>query len=376
MWLLAGMLLCTIFQIIPASRAFSQSAPDLESRKQAAYQKFHHGQVREAAREIAELAKQETDKHTKAYLLRDLTEICSVAFELGCAVEAEVAAYEIVKDDDALKPLFSDLYAYYVRAQVWANNPEVLKGIFRDNKVPFNPAAAPYPAASANLAAVIYFLRANDIRLVEKAYSSAVMSLLLIDPKDKYSICKLLAELLESLITQQDIASAQTLARLIDPYMSANLNHEGPVFANYVMVLTKLIAMTTRSKQVASVLEEGIRLNERLDINDSVRLYRISTSNSLASLSTLFEGTADEAAAIHARHPLQKQRDAILARGHFENLQEFYFGLSDLLIDSFKDRARMQVWKPLFGSVPEAWQLKGLIEEDIESYRHFALAVC
>ncbi|WP_161534930.1 CHAT domain-containing protein [Bradyrhizobium sp. LCT2] len=372
---LAAMLLCTIFQLVPASRAFSQSAPDLESRKQAAYQKFHHGQVREAAREIAELAKQETDKRTKAYLLRDLTEMCSTAYELGCALEAEVAAYEIVKDDDALKPLFSDLYAYFVRAQVWANNPEILKGIFRDNKVAFNPAATPYPAASANLAAVTYFLRSNEYRLVEKAYSSAVVSLLLIDPKDKYSICKVLAELLESLITQQDIASAQTLARLIDPYMAANLNHEGPIFANYVMLITKLIAMTTRSKQVAGFLEEGIRVNDRLDINDSIKLYRTSTSNSLASLSTLFEGTPDEAAAVHARHPLQPQREAILARGHFETLQEFYFALSDLLIDSFKDRARMQVWKPLFGSLPEEWQLKGLIEEDIESYRHFALGL-
>lgn len=375
MSVLAAMLLCTILQLIPVSRAFSQPAPDLESRKQAAYQKFHQGKVREAAREIAELAEQETDKRAKAYLLRDLTEICSTAYELGCALESEVAAYEIVKDDKSLNPLFSDLYAYFVRAQVWANNPEILKGIFKDNKVAFNPAATPYPAASANLAAVIYFLRANDMRLVEKAYSSAVISLLLIDPKDKYSICKILAELLESLVTQQDIASAQTLARLIDPYMSANLNHEGPIFANYMIIVTKLYAMTTRSKQVAGFLEEGIRLNERLDINENVKLYRTSTSNSLASLSTLFEGTPDEAAAIHARHPLQSQREAILARGHFDNLQEFYFALSDLLIDSFKDHARMQVWKPLFGSLPEAWQLKGLIEEDIESYRHFALGL-
>ncbi|MFT4115930.1 CHAT domain-containing protein [Bradyrhizobium sp.] len=375
MSVLAAILLCTIFQLIPVSRAFSQSAPDLESRKQAAYQKFHQGKVREAAREIAELAKQETDKRAKAYLLRDLTEICSTAYELGCALESEVAAYEIVKDDKSLNPLFSDLYAYFVRAQVWANNPEILKGIFKDNKVAFNPAATPYPAASANLAAVIYFLRANDMRLVEKAYSSAVISLLLIDPKDKYSICKILAELLESLVTQQDIASAQTLARLIDPYMFANLNHEGPIFANYMIIVTKLYAMTTRSKQVAGFLEEGIRLNERLDINENVKLYRTSTSNSLASLSTLFEGTPDEAAAIHARHPLQAQRDAIIARGHFDNLQEFYFALSDLLIDSFKDRGRMQAWKPLFGSLPEAWRLTGLIEEDIESYRHFALGL-
>lgn len=375
MQLLAAMVLCTTLQFIPVSRAFSQPAPDLESRKQAAYQKFHHGQVREAAREIAELAKQTDDKSAKAYLLRDLTEICTTAYELDCAVQAEIAAYEIVKSDEKLKALFSELYAYLVRAQVWANNPEVQTGVFRDNKVPFNPAATPYPAMMANLAAVTYFLRSNNQRLAEKAYSTAVISLLLIDPKDKYSIGKGLVELLESLIVQQDIVSAQALARLIDPYISANFNHEGPVFAGYIHLTNQLFAMTSRSRKAASYLDEAIRLNDRLDINDGIKLYRTSTSNSLASLSLLFEGTTDEAAAVHERHPLQSQREAILARGHFETLQEFYFALSDVLIESSRESPRTAAWKPLFASIPPTWQLKGLIAENIESYRHFVLGL-
>lgn len=369
------MLLCTTLQFIPASRAISQPAPDLESRKQAAYQKFHHGQVREAAREIAEIAKETDDKTAKAYLLRDLTEICSTAYELDCAVQAEIAAYEIVKTDEKLKPLFSELYAYLVRAQVWANNPEVGKNVFRDNKVPFNPMAAPYPALMANLAAVNYFLRSNEHRLAEKAYSTAVMSLLLIDPKDKYNIGKGLVELLESLLGQQDIVTAQALARLIDPYISANFNHEGPVFAQHTLLVTQLFAMSARSKQAAVFLEGAIGLNNRLDINEGIKLYRTSTSNSLASLSLLFDGTADEAATVHARHPLQLQRDAIIARGHFDTLQEFYFAVSDVLICSFKDWPRVTAWKPLFASLPTAWQLNGLIAENVESYRHFSLGL-
>jgi CHAT domain-containing protein len=368
-------LLCSILQLILVSRAFSQLSPDFESRKQASYQKFQRGQVREAAREIVELSKQTTDNRAKAFLLRDVTEMCSTAYELSCALEAELAAYEIVKGDEALKPLFPDLYAYYVRAQVWANNPEILKKVFEGNKVPLNPAATPFPAAAANLAAVTYFLRLNEHRLVEKAYSTAVISLLLIDSKDKYYICKTLIELLESLITQQDIVSAQALGRLIDPYISANLNHEGPVFAGYMHLAAQLIAMTTRSKRVAGFLEEAIRLNDRLDINEGAKLYRTSTSNSLASLSLLFEGTVDEAAAVHQRHPLQSQRNAILARGHFETLQEFYFAISDLLINSLKDPSRMAAWKSHFASLPTAWQLSGLIAENMESYRHFALGL-
>ncbi|MET4043370.1 CHAT domain-containing protein [Bradyrhizobium sp. RT6a] len=373
---LAAMLLCTTLQLIVVSRAFSQPTTDLESRKQAAYQKFHRGQVREAGREIAGLVKETADQNAKALLLRDLTEICSTAYEVGCAIESEVAAYEIIKTDEKLKPLFPDLYAYLLRAQFFANNdPQARKSLFPNNKVPFNPAASPYPAVMANLTAVNHFLLLNEHQLAEKAYSTAVMGLLLIDPKDKYSICKALAEFLESLISQQDIVSAQALARLIDPYMSANLNHEGPVFAGYVHIMTQLVAMTTRSRQVAGFLEEAIRLNDRLDINEGIKLYRTSTSNSLASLSLLFEGATDEAAALHARHPLQAQRNAIIARDHFETLQEFYFGLSELLISSSKDPSHMAAWKSHFAAIPASWQLSGYVAENIESYRHFALGL-
>jgi CHAT domain-containing protein len=368
-------LLCTILQLIPATRASSQSPSDFESRKQAAYQKFHRGRVREAAVEVAGLAKETTDKAAKANLLRDLTEICASAYELKCTLEAETAAYQIVYSEESLKPMFPGLYAYFVQAHVWANDAELLKTLFKDNRVAFNPAATPYPSAVANIAGMNYFLRSNEYQLAEKAYSTAVISLLLIDPKDKYSICKSLVELLEALISQEDIVSARTLARLIDPYISANLNHEGPYFAGYIHIASQLLAMTSRSKLIIPVLEEAIRLNERLDINEGIKLYRNSTSNSLGSLLLLLDGTLPEAEALHARHPLQSQREAIVSRGHFETLQEFYFALSDVLITSLRDPSRLAVWKLHFSSLPAAWNLTGNVAESIGSYRHFALGL-
>lgn len=374
--MLAATLLCIVLQLVPGSRAFSQPAPDFESRKQAAYRKFHQGQVRQAGREIAELVKQTADQRAKALLLRDLTEICATAYEVGCAIEAEVAAYEIIETDETLKPIFPDLYAHLLRMKFIADSDlQARKNLFPNNQVPLNPAASPLPAVMANLTAVNHFLALNEHRLAEKATSTAIMGLLLIDPKDKYSICKALSELLESLIVQQDIVSAQTLARLIDPYMVANLDHEGPVFAAYVHVTTQLVAMTSRSRQIVGFMERAIRLNDRLDINEGPKLYRTSTSNSLASLSLLLDGATDEAAALHARHPLRSQRDAIIARGHFETLQEFFFGLSELIISGAGDPSRMAAWASHFATIPAAWQLSGYAAENIESYRHYALAL-
>jgi hypothetical protein len=87
----------------------------------------------------------------------------------------------------------------------------------------FNPAQNAPAAASANLAATIYFMRANNHRAAEGAYSTAVMSLLLIDPKNRYAISKILIDMIESLIVQQDIVGASSLLRVADQYLTANL---------------------------------------------------------------------------------------------------------------------------------------------------------
>jgi CHAT domain-containing protein len=353
----------------------SQSSPDFESRKRAAYQKFHRGQTRDAAKEIAQLVREATDKNSRARLLRDLTEICATAYELNCTLEAETAAFEIAKSDETLKPLIPELYSYFIQANVWSNNAEAEKVIFKDDRVRFNPVATPFPSAIANLAAVVYFLRSDNHRLAEKSYSTALLSLLLIDPKDTYSVCKVLTELLESLTVQQDIVGARSLAHLIDPYMNAKLSHEGALFGRYIYLSTQLVAMTARSRQIAPALEDSITLNDRLDINDGVKLYRTSTSNSLASLSLLFDGTVEEAAAVHSRHPLQTRRNEIINRGHFETLQEFFFAISDLLVQDLKEPSKNADWKPLFDQLPVSWQLTGFSAENIESYRHFAQGI-
>jgi hypothetical protein len=87
--------------------AYAQTSLDFEARKTAAYQKFHHGEVRQAARDIRLLANETNDKATKAYLLRDLTEICAAAFEVNCTLEAEIEAFGIANSEQALKPPYS-----------------------------------------------------------------------------------------------------------------------------------------------------------------------------------------------------------------------------------------------------------------------------
>ena len=169
--------------------AHAQTKSDFETRKTAAYQKFHRGEVHQAAREIRDLANEAPDKAKKVHLLRDLTEICAAAYEANCSLEAEIEAFQIASSEEALKPLIPELYSYFINAQMWLGDKETLKQIFENNALAsFNSGKDPEAAAYANLAASGYFVASGNPKAAEAAYSTALMSLLLMNPNNKYSI--------------------------------------------------------------------------------------------------------------------------------------------------------------------------------------------
>src|SRR5664279_4785050 len=90
--------------------ATAQTASDFESRRTSAYQKFHRGEVRDAAREIRVLANEAPDDLTKARLLRDLTEICTTAAEVECTMQAQAEAFQLAQKNDSLQDIVPDLY--------------------------------------------------------------------------------------------------------------------------------------------------------------------------------------------------------------------------------------------------------------------------
>jgi CHAT domain-containing protein len=359
------------------SLATAQNAPSFEARKTSAYQKFHHGEVREAAKEIRVLASEASDDVTKGRLLRDLTEICATAVEAGCVLEAQAEAFQLAQKNDALKDIIPDLYSYFIRAQTYVGNKESLREIFKNDKLNFySPGINPPAAALAHLTASAYFVAGNKYSLAEAEYSIAVMCLLLTDTKNQYAISKTLVEMLGVLISQQDIVGALRLIRVADSYLSANLNHAGPIWAQYMYLATDLLAITKRHKDIVPALAEAARLNERQDINDGVKLYRVGTSNDLQTVALLFDGKDKEATETHARHPLQARRELIIQRGHLESLQELFFVVSDVVVHNINGSKREEEWKPLLlAEFPAVWQLTSLQTKNIDSYRQFALGV-
>jgi len=252
-----------------------------------------------------------------------------------------------------------------------------LSNLFKNDKLNFySPALNPTAAALAHLSASAYFVTADKYSAAETEYSTAVLCLLLTDVKNRYGISKTIVEMLGVLIAQQDIVGALQLIRVTDNYLAAYLNHDGPIWAQYVFLATDLLAITKRHKDIIPALAEATRLNQRQDIDDGVKLYRIGTNNDLQTLTLLFDGKEKEAVDIHALHPLQSHRGSILQRGHFETLQELFFAVSDVVVQNVMGSKREEEWKPLLlAEFPANWQLTGLQTKNFNSYRKFALGV-
>jgi CHAT domain-containing protein len=375
--LVAGCAFAILINIAGTSVTVGQTASNFEDRTARAYQKFHHGEVRNAAKEIRSLANETTDEATKARLLRDLAEICVSAIDAGCVMQAQAEAFELSKKNEALKDIIPDLYAYFIKAQLWIGNKEVLSGIFKDGKLNFySPGINPPAAALAHLAASAYFVAREKYSSAETEYSIALLCLLLTNPKNRYAISNTIVEMLGVLIAQQDIVGAHRLIRVADTYLTTSLNHEGPIWAQYVYLATDLVAITKRHKDIVPALAEAARLNQRQDINDGIKLYRIGTSNDLQTLLLILEGKEKEAADIHALHPLQPRRQSIIQQGHFENVQELFFAVSDVVVQSITGTKGGEDWKPLLlEEFPANWQLTDLLTKNFDSYRKFALGV-
>ncbi len=211
---------------------YAEETTQLQSQKNTAYRKFHNGQAAEAARDIRQLVTQTNDAAGKVPLLRDLVEMCATALEWPCAVQAEIEAFELIRANPKLKPYFSELYSYLIKSFVWQHNDAAVEDYIKNGGVGSLTLASPAVAAELHLALHSYYIRKNNQKSAEAAYSAAVLSLLLIEPNNKYAISKILIGMLDALMESQDAAGAVQLFELIDPFLANYLNRNGLPWAN------------------------------------------------------------------------------------------------------------------------------------------------
>ena len=233
-----------------------------------------------------------------------------------------------------------------------------------------NPAAA----AELELALHDHAVRGNDLKLAEKSLSTAIFGLLLSDHYGKYRQAELAVGVLQALLHAQDIVGAMSLANKLRPLMPGLVSGDSVVAARYLMLVAHLRAYTENYSATAAAFADASRAIAQLDIDEDSKTYDLGVANSLATAALVLAGRPAEARELHARHPLQPQKETILGRGEFLAAQEFYFAVSDVFLSAILKTRPDVRWKPLLDK-GFRWKLDGVEAIDFDSYRNFALGI-
>lgn len=306
---------------------------------------------------------------------RDILEICTAAYDDRCTYDTIQAMLPEIAADRRFVRMFPEIALYELKARIWHGHDNHVSEVLKRGGASAiaNIATDPATYAEAQLALHAYHLRKNDLIAAEQSFSGAITGLLLSDPKQPYTVAKILIRLIGALIDGYDPFGAFQLLTASEQYIDAAIPRDSALYAEHAENLSQLYAFTAVYGTAADLLTQAAERFSALQMDEEVKAYHVGTANSLGSAALVLAGKPDKAKALHAAHPMQKQRDAILARGRFATVTEFYFAVSDIFLSSQRGKPD-QRWRPLLEKeLP--WSVDGTRFGDLNSYRSFSLGL-
>jgi CHAT domain-containing protein len=367
-----------LLALIMSEPARAGQPDSIAARQSEAVELFLHGKVKQAVRaQQALIATAQTSSESdKALLQRDLVEMCATGQDWRCVAQALQDLLPIVQSDRRLASFRFDIAAYGAKLALWRQNNAEVEQFLRQGGALATPDPSANPAAVAELQFALhdYYVRNNDLRSAEKSLSAGILGLLLSDGYGSYRLAELSVGLLQSLLHAQDIVGAFALANKLIPVMPKLASGDSVPAARYLMLFAHLSAYTEKYAATAAAFMQASHAIEQLDIDEDSKIYDLSIANGLATVALILDGRAAEASELHAKHPLQQQKEAILKRGEFLTTQQLYFAVSDVFVSAVAKVRPDLRWKRLFEQ-GSRWKLDGVEAADLESYRNFALGI-
>ncbi len=363
-----------LFALIMAGPAAAQQAETAAVINRQAVDLYQHGKVREAARLLRAASARSANAADKILMLANMADMCSIAADWSCVEEGLAAAVQLIgpgRQFDLARPR---LMPAWMRLQVAHRNDAAIDSYLRDARaaVVIDPVRDPADLAMTQLALHDWYALKNDLVAAERSLAIARTALLRMDARfSDYGRARVLVFLLQSLRFDHDIAGATALALRIESFISKSISRDSAEYALYVFETAQLSSYSYAYDKTAAAFGEAIGLIEQLDISAEEKAYRLAIANGMASAALVLAGKPHDARAMHARHPLQAQKQAILARGSFASMAEFYFAVSDVFVGLDARLTPDRRWKPLFDKDVD-WKMDAVGRREFEAFRNLA----
>ena len=234
--------------------------------------------------------------------------------------------------------MYPEILLYETKANIWIRNDDYVQQTLRGGGASSvaNIRSDPSTHAELQLALHSYHIRRNDLVAAEESISGAVLALLLSDPDAPYTASKILIRLIGALIDAQDAVGAFQLFKETEQFINSSVGREVRYYAEHLGNVGRLLSFTNLNSLTAALLSQSAELFEALQMDEEIKAYQTGVANNLASATLVLDGKLEQAKQLHAKHPMQKRRGAILQRGHFATVTEFYFAVSDIFLSSLE----------------------------------------
>lgn len=360
--------------MLGAPHAWSQEPLDYDAARAGAVKAFFEGRLHEGIPLFHAAITAAPDEKARLATQRDLLELCGEAYAWDCVGSTINAMLPAIQKDPTLNFYYPDILLYELRSNRASHNDEYIRNILAKGAsgILMNPAANPAAYALYQMELLAWEVRQTPFTSAEARISSAIGALLLIDPKQTYAISKVLLGLTQGLYAIRDVAGAFALATMAENYFARNVPIKSALYAEFKFHVGLLLSHTNAYPNAAAVFAEVDQLQSNLQVNPWAIAYRRSVSNNLQVIAELLSGRHDDAKRTHQRHIIQPSREALLAKGEFQNIMEFYFGVVDVFLAAVTGSQLDERWRVLFEK-PATWFTFELGLEDLESYRLFAL---
>ncbi|HLH89628.1 MAG TPA: CHAT domain-containing protein [Xanthobacteraceae bacterium] len=365
-----------LFALIMAAPAAAEQAETAATVKRKAFELYQHGRVLQAARMEEAASRAATDAGDRVSLEVDAVDMCATAGDWDCVAQGVDAALRVVAANSQLDLYRPRLLASWLRLQVWRADDAAIARFLHDPyaQTLVDSIRNPIDLAMVELALHDWYARKNDVTAAEHSLDLVRTALLRMDGRySTYDKARVLVGLIQSLRFSNDVSGATALAMRVDAYIAKSLPHDSAEYAQYVFERAELSSYWGHYETTGPAFREAIAAIERLDISDREKAYRLAIANGMASAAFAFNGKLDEARAVLARHPLQAQKQAILARGSFANMAEFYFAVSDVFVGIDARRAPDLRWKPIFDK-HVGWNIDPAARRQLGAFRDYTRA--
>ena len=365
-----------LFALIMAKPLAAQQSEPVAARRAEADRLFVHGRLRDAARVLQAAIATATAPSDEAALQSDLVEVCATAEEWDCVERTVEDALRVIGTDQRLESYRPRLVTYFIKLMVWRGNEAKIREFLASSSAAsyLDPLENSAEAANLWLALHDWLARRGDVKGAEQSLSQAMLALLSLDRRrdGDYRVAQVLVDLVQSLRFGSDIVGATALATRAEPFIAKLVSPDSAVYARYLFETAQLLSYTNEPARTAARFSEAIQAIERLDMADEAKAYDLAIANGMASAALVLAGDVDEAKAVHARHPMQAHRAAILERGSFASQAEFYFAVSDVFVSGVAAGTADRRWKPLFAKEPD-WHFDDTARREFEAFRNFTL---